>query len=49
MNEFDEKTNLTRETVMENGKMHENEIRKIFYFNLKAEKAKRDIMDTQLA
>ena len=46
MNEFDDKTSLTREAVMHNGKMYDNEIRKIFYYNLKLQAAKKDIMHT---
>ena len=48
MNEFDEK-NLQVENIHDNGKVHENEIRKIYYFNQKLEKAKDEIVQSQLA
>ena len=43
MNEFDEK-NLQRETIHDNGKNHENEIRKIYQFQQKLDRAKDEIV-----
>ena len=48
MNEFDEK-NLQRETIHDEGKQHDNEIRKIYYFNQKLAKVRDEIVQSQLA
>ena len=49
INERDGDKAIQRETIVDKGKVEENQIRRIYNFEKKMEKAKDEIMSTQLA